>query len=106
MAIQNIQYLKTRTLLSDKGTYLLMLESRGHLMIEVGKRGAMALEPGFYLYVGSAFGPGGIKARVGRHLSADKPLRWHIDYLRRVTTVREVCISYDPRQLESKWVDA
>ncbi|MBU7005001.1 MAG: DUF123 domain-containing protein [Theionarchaea archaeon] len=36
---------------------------------------------GIYCYVGSAFGPGGLKARVSRHLRHEKPLRWHIDYL-------------------------
>ncbi|MGE5646166.1 MAG: DUF123 domain-containing protein [Acidobacteriota bacterium] len=26
----------------------------------------MPLQPGFYVYVGSAFGPGGLRARIGR----------------------------------------
>lgn len=36
-----------------------------------------------YIYLGSANGYGGIKARLGRHVSG-KPLQkhWHIDYLR------------------------
>ena len=34
------------------------------------------------MYSGSAFGPGGLGARIGRHLRRDKKLRWHIDYLR------------------------
>ena len=38
---------------------------------------------GTYIYLGSAFGSGGIKGRLGRHLSKEitRPF-WHIDYLR------------------------
>lgn len=40
------------------------------------------LGPGLYAYVGSAWGPGGLFARVRRHLTKgfSKP-RWHVDYL-------------------------
>ncbi|HYA22015.1 MAG TPA: DUF123 domain-containing protein [Thermoproteota archaeon] len=41
----------------------------------------MAFHPGLYLYVGSARGPGGLRARVARHLRRDKVRKWHIDYL-------------------------
>lgn len=40
------------------------------------------IEPGLYLYCGSAYGPGGLEARLSRHLKQEKPLRWHIDFLR------------------------
>lgn len=43
--------------------------------------GAAALPPGVYWYAGSAYGPGGLKARLGRHLKADKKVRWHVDRL-------------------------
>lgn len=36
---------------------------------------------GWLVYAGSANGPGGIAARVRRHLASDKALRWHIDEL-------------------------
>jgi Uri superfamily endonuclease len=39
------------------------------------------LAPGIYLYCGSANGPGGLKARLGRHLRKDKSIRWHVDHL-------------------------
>ncbi len=39
------------------------------------------LPPGRYLYAGSAWGPGGIRARVRRHLKPDKALHWHVDRL-------------------------
>lgn len=39
------------------------------------------LGPGTYLYAGSANGPGGIAARVARHVRRDKPQHWHVDAL-------------------------
>ena len=41
----------------------------------------MSLGPGAWLYLGSAHGPGGLRARCGRHLKRDKPQRWHVDSL-------------------------
>ena len=67
------------------GTYVLLMSARRARVITAGRRLRVALHPGWYLYVGSAFGPGGLRARVSRHCRRDKPLRWHIDYLRRHT---------------------
>ena len=40
------------------------------------------LEPGLYAYVGSAWGPGGLVARVGRHMRGRfKKPKWHVDWL-------------------------
>ena len=39
------------------------------------------LPAGRYVYAGSAYGPGGIRARCRRHLRRDKPRRWHVDWL-------------------------
>ena len=46
------------------------------------------LDAGTYVYAGSAFGPGGIRARVSRHLRTGKKPHWHIDHL----SARAVCI--------------
>jgi Uri superfamily endonuclease len=67
------------------GTYLLVLLAAATARLRVGALGEMALSPGFYLYVGSAFGPGGLRARVRRHFDGQGALRWHVDYLRRTT---------------------
>ncbi|MDC7789088.1 GIY-YIG nuclease family protein [Rhodoplanes sp. TEM] len=42
---------------------------------------AGTLAPGRYLYCGSARGPGGLRARIARHLRRRKTLRWHVDRL-------------------------
>lgn len=46
------------------------------------------MPPGFWLYAGSARGPGGIAARGARHLGPVRVLRWHVDRLRAVAPVR------------------
>jgi Uri superfamily endonuclease len=41
----------------------------------------IALPAGRYLYCGSAKGPGGLKARLSRHMRRGKSVRWHVDQL-------------------------
>lgn len=75
---------------SSHGTYALILEAGKPLKIKVGKLGDLEITPGFYVYIGSAFGTGGLKARVGRHLRQHKKCRWHIDYLRKHLKIVDV----------------
>jgi len=65
------------------GSYLLVLPVRRPLVLSVGKLGRLRIRDGTYVYAGSAQGPGGLRARVGRHLSGGRR-RWHVDYLRAV----------------------
>lgn len=44
-------------------------------------RKSARFEPGTYVYSGSAYGPGGIRARLSRHFRRDKKLHWHVDWL-------------------------
>jgi Uri superfamily endonuclease len=61
-----------------------------------------ALAPGWLLYVGSAFGPGGLAGRLRHHLrSAAKP-HWHIDYLRAALPLVEVWLCPGPQRLEHR----
>ncbi|WP_457569695.1 DUF123 domain-containing protein [Desulfurobacterium sp.] len=39
------------------------------------------LSEGIYSYVGSAFGAGGLKSRLKRHLKRRKKKHWHLDYV-------------------------
>ena len=85
------------------GTYtLVMFAARGHL-IQVGRLGRLPLERGYYAYVGSAFGPGGIKARVRHHLRTAASPHWHIDYLRPFVDMRAVWYSTDTCPREHCW---
>jgi Uri superfamily endonuclease len=61
------------------GAYLLLIDLPRPASLP--PRFAATLPPGLYVYAGSAHGPGGIRARAGRHLRRDKPQRWHVDWL-------------------------
>lgn len=68
---------------SAPGTYVLWLRREGSgPRIRVGSLGEMALRPGWYAYVGSALGPGGLGARIRHHLARSSRPHWHVDYLR------------------------
>lgn len=85
------------------GTYALVLRNRHRASIQVGRWGHLAIQPGYYIYIGSAFGPGGVRARVSRHCRAAKTRYWHIDYLRECTAPIAVWCSYHPTRLEHRW---
>ena len=87
------------------GTYLLIMQAKRRRQVEVGRLGRMQIEPGYYLYVGSAFGPGGVKARVSHHMKITARPRWHIDYLRQVCPLKMVWCSYRDVRQEHGWID-
>ena len=87
----------------DPGTYVLILQCRSEATIEVGKWGQLKLGRGYYIYVGSAFGPGCVRARVKRHFRSNKPTRWHIDYLREFAEPICAWCSHNPSRLEHLW---
>ncbi|MBF0276318.1 MAG: GIY-YIG nuclease family protein [SAR324 cluster bacterium] len=85
------------------GTYLLILKSVRNNVLQIGKLGQLDLVPGYYLYVGSAFGPGGVESRVSHHRKASANLHWHIDYLRSELPLKEIWYSCDPVRREHQW---
>lgn len=85
------------------GTYALVLKSSSDKWIEVGKLGRLRVRPGFYVYIGSAFGPGGLKARIAHHLKISTRPHWHIDYLRPSTDPTEIWFTYDSKHREHQW---
>lgn len=86
----------------QSGTYAIWLENSRIQKIAIGRLGEMQTQAGFFIYIGSAFGPGGLAARLGRHLNDNKKLRWHIDYLRAHTRPVRVSFAVD-QKLEHKW---
>ncbi len=87
------------------GTYALLLRGEEPQEIAVGALGEMTVRPDVYVYVGSAFGPGGLRARVARHVRGDGALHWHVDYLRAVTTLEAVWYTHDPERRECTWAE-
>jgi Uri superfamily endonuclease len=88
------------------GTYALTLRLSRPRTISIGRLGAFSFPAGWYAYAGSARGPGGLAARVGRHLQASKTRHWHIDYLR--THAKPVVIWYTTctQSRECRWARA
>lgn len=67
-----------------KGIYCLLIKNSSDQSIRVGALGNITFPAGYYIYVGSALGSGGL-SRVSRHIrffreQYRKP-KWHIDYL-------------------------
>jgi Uri superfamily endonuclease len=91
-------------MLNQKGTYALILQASSTRHIQIGRLGKLALNSGYYLYVGSAFGTGGLKARLNHHLKRVIKPHWHIDYLRRYTKVLEIWYTTDAERREDDWV--
>jgi Uri superfamily endonuclease len=89
--------------MKQPGTYILVLENRRRKRIRVGRLGLCDFAQGWYLYVGSAFGPGGVAARCGHHRRISQRPRWHIDYLRAKSVLRQIWYSHDPCRREHEW---
>jgi Uri superfamily endonuclease len=53
-----------------KGTYVLIAFEAHMKRLKIGRLGACDIVPGYYAYVGSAFGSGGLRARIGHHLES------------------------------------
>lgn len=90
---------------AEPGTYILLLHNQVKVSVQVGRWRKVEFEAGYYLYVGSAFGPGGVRARVLRHCRSRKPLRWHIDYLRTVTTPLGAWYTHNAQPREHAWAE-
>jgi len=63
------------------GAYVLFIALNETLTLSGTSLGSRMIVPGRYAYCGSAYGPGGLRARLRRHLRREKALRWHIDHL-------------------------
>jgi len=90
----------------DKGSYLLGLRLDQNVILTVGRLGRFTFPAGYYIYAGSARGPGGLPARLARHQRRQKRFHWHIDYLLPHTCLVEVWTLVSERRLECTWAGA
>jgi Uri superfamily endonuclease len=88
------------------GTYALLLRPRLDVTLTVGRIGTFQLAAALYVYVGSALGPGGIRARVSRHLRAEKRVHWHVDAFANACSVESMCWFIGGERLECTWTQA
>lgn len=85
-----------------KGSYVLVLWLAESRTLDVGKLGQFDFRAGYYLYVGSAFGAGGLAGRLKHHLNPQKT-HWHIDYLRAIAELQEIRFTAEEQRRECQW---
>jgi Uri superfamily endonuclease len=88
------------------GSYVLVLRLTQPLAVDVGSLGRVRLPASDYVYSGSACGPGGLRARVGRHLQGHGRQHWHIDSLREHAGICAIYFATTPVRLECVWSQA
>ena len=82
-----------------KGCYCLIIEVDEDKTIQIGKKlGKIQFKKGFYVYVGSAMNS--LYTRINRHLSNDKKLHWHMDYLSKHSKIIDVIYNKSPKKIE------
>ncbi len=88
------------------GTYLLFFLLHQSCALKVGRLGYFNLCAGFYGYVGSALGPGGLQARLRHHLKPAKRPHWHVDYLALSVPVKTIWVANGKHRREHDWARA
>jgi Uri superfamily endonuclease len=91
------------------GTYVLALWLDATRTIRAGRLGDIEFPAGWYLYVGSAMGSGGLPARLARHLLRLGPAKrahWHVDYVREWAIWGGAWARGSGERLECAWASA
>ena len=78
-----------------KGCYCLIIEFNENKKLKIGSRLKIDFKNGCYVYIGSAMN--NLKSRVKRHLSNEKKLHWHVDYLLKHSEITEVIYNLDKK---------
>src|SRR5512146_2365341 len=78
------------------GSYALHMLLREPLRLSIGRSGTFSFPAGHYFYLGSAHGPGGLRARLHHHIRIAGHPQWHLDFLRPQVELVEVwCATAD-----------
>ncbi len=72
--IQSLLHFQGEKLSNNKGTYLLFLEVKEDITIEIGSLENNHFQESNYIYVGSALSPGRFKKRLDRHKRKEKKI--------------------------------
>jgi Uri superfamily endonuclease len=81
-----------------KGSYILLIDVKKDINIDIGKLGKLQFKKGFYVYVGSALN--NLESRINRHLKSDKKTHWHIDYMLKFADIIDVFFKENSRKEE------
>ena len=84
-----------------KGCYCLIISLEKDKTIKIGKKlGNIQFKQGKYVYVGSAMNS--LFGRIRRHLSDEKKLHWHVDYLLKHAEITDVIYNESRKKIECK----
>jgi len=84
---------------AEKGAYALVLLLGAPVQF-ARRRTHVSIAPGWYVYAGNAHGPGGIRARLRRHLRSGKTRHWHIDDLTNAAREKHAIVSVGGSECE------
>lgn len=92
----------------EEGIYALILYLRKEQTLRIGKLGVFDFPVGWYVYVGSAHGPGGVQKRTDRHRKNNitKKKKWNIDFFRSEARLCEIWFSHASQIFECEWAQA
>ncbi len=85
------------------GTYALLLALPHASTLDIGQLGRFSFPAGWYVYLGSARGPGGLRGRLSHHARPAAHPHWHIDYFRREAQLIGVLWQTGTAHLECRW---
>ncbi len=85
------------------GTYIVVYTVGTPSTVTVRSRCTYALPAGHYVYIGSAFNSGGVKARVSWHLDPTKPPLKNVDFLKPFARPIETWWSFRRGEQECPW---
>ncbi|MEM7530923.1 MAG: GIY-YIG nuclease family protein [Chloroflexota bacterium] len=96
------------TITNQPGTYILILALVNPIAnLQIGRRLTVDFDAGFYAYVGSALGAGGLASRLRRHMKSATVMttrkHWHIDYLLPHAQRTGALIRAEDTRLECAW---
>lgn len=86
-----------------KGTYCLIIGNYKTDSLKIGNLYEdLKFKKGFYVYIGSAMNS--LAPRLNRHLSNDKKMHWHIDYLLKSPDchIRDILFNISEERIECK----
>jgi Uri superfamily endonuclease len=91
---------------ASSGSYALRLRLAAPTHLAVGCLGQFDFPAGDYLYLGSACGPGGVRARLLHHTRPVACPHWHLDWLRAYAILAAGWYVIGPGRLECAWSQA
>ncbi len=70
-------------------SYILLIKLHNKMLINIKSLGTVVLDPGFYIYIGSANIRNPL-ARILRHFRKRKKIKWHIDFLTNAPSIEVI----------------